>query len=160
MLAEIIKIAAITLLPFLELRASIPYGFIALGKESWLIIFMVAVISNIILGIIIFPFIDFIMRNIRKIRLLDRLYRYYVLKTQKKIDKAVEKYGELGLAVFIGIPLPGSGVYSGSVAAYLMGMKYKKFIISSVLGVTIAGIVVTIIMLSGTTAFTIFTKGS
>jgi len=154
---NILKIAAVVLVPFLELRASIPYGILALG-EPWLLVFTVSVIANILLGIILYPFIDFIMSIIRKIRMLDRLYRYYVEKTQRKIEKLVEKYGEFGLAVFIGIPLPGSGVYSGSVAAYLIGLGYKRFIIANIIGVLIAGVIVTMAVVSGSSAFSLFIK--
>ena len=70
----------------------------------------------------------------------------------------MDKYGEIGIALFIGIPLPGSGVYSGSLGANLIGLKYKKFIIANILGVLIAGIIVTIIVLSGNNAFSYFIK--
>jgi len=82
----------------------------------------------------------------------------YVEKTQKKIHKLVEKYGELSVAVFVGIPLPGSGVYSGALAAYLIGLDFKKFTIANIIGVLIAGTLVTIISLTGMQAFNIFLK--
>jgi len=154
---DMIEIVLITFLPFLELRASIPYGILVL-KESPFLVFTIACITNIILGIVLYPFIDTIVRIVRKIGFLDKIYLRYVDKTQKKITKLVNRYGELGVAIFIGIPLPGSGVYSGSVAAYLIGLKYKKFIISSIIGVLIAGTIVTVIVLSGSSAFELFVK--
>jgi len=145
---ELLIIAAIVLVPFLELRASIPYGILVLD-QNWLIVFIVSVVANIILGILLFPMIDHIFRFFRKFAWLDKLCTLYMDRTQKKIDKLVKKYGFLGIAVFIGIPLPGSGVYSGSVAAYLIGLSFKRFIIANIIGVLIAGIAVTIIVLSG-----------
>lgn len=59
----------------------------------------------------------------------------------------VEKYGELGVAVFIGIPLPGSGVYTGAFGAYLLGLDKRKFGVANVIGVLIAGVAVTVLCL-------------
>ena len=68
-------------------------------------------------------------------------------KTQHKIHPYVEKYGELGVAVFIGIPLPMSGVYTGAFGAYLLGVDKKKFAIANVIGVLIAAVAVTTLCL-------------
>ena len=157
LLNNIILIIAITFLPFLELRASIPYGILFL-KMYWLPVFVIAVITNIILGPIVYFFLDKIMPIFLRIKIIDKIYQKYVEKTQKKIHKYVEKYGEAAVAIFIGIPLPGSGSYSGALAAYLIGLGYKKFIIANIIGVLIAGIVVTIITLTGATVFDLFIK--
>lgn len=157
MVVEIIKLILYTLLPFLELRFSIPWGILN-GMDVW-VVFLVAVITNIILGIALYPLLDLIIQIVEKIKFIERIYKYYVVKTQKKIHNYVEKYGDIGLALFISVPLPGSGVYSGALAAYLLGLSYRKFIIASVIGVLIAGVIVTIVTISGNSAFQIFVKG-
>jgi uncharacterized membrane protein len=157
LLNNILLVIAITFLPFLELRASIPYGILILGMH-WLPVFIIAVITNIILGPIVYFFIDKILHIFLRIRFIDKIYQKYVEKTQKKIHAYVEKYGEAAVAIFIGIPLPGSGSYSGALAAYLIGLGYKKFIIANIIGVLIAGIIVTAIVLTGSTAFSLFIK--
>jgi uncharacterized membrane protein len=157
MINNIFQIIMVTFLPFLELRASIPYGILIL-KENWILVFFICVITNIILGMVLFPLINTIIAILTKVKFIKKIYNYYVVKTQKKITKYVDKYGEIGIALFIGIPLPGSGVYSGSLGANLIGLKYKKFIIANILGVLIAGIIVTIIVLSGNNAFSYFIK--
>jgi uncharacterized membrane protein len=81
-----------------------------------------------------------------------------VEKTRKKIHAGVEKYGEYFLIIFIGIPLPGSGVYSGALGAYLLGMSFRKFIIANIFGVLIAAAAVTIAVLSGSEALKFFFK--
>ncbi len=68
-------------------------------------------------------------------------------KTQTKIHPYVEKYGEFGVAVFIGIPLPGSGVYTGAFGSYLLGLDKRKFAIANVIGVVIAAVAVTALCL-------------
>jgi len=156
-MSNALYIILVTLLPFLELRASIPYGILT-SNLHWLLVFFIAVITNIILGIVIYFLLDKFIHLVLRIKPLGKIYNYYVLKTQKKIHKYVEKYGEYALAIFIGIPLPGSGVYSGALAAYLIGMEYKKFIIANIIGVLIAGIIVTLVTLSGLETFNLFIK--
>jgi uncharacterized membrane protein len=134
----------ITMLPFLELRASIPYGINFL-KLAWPTVFIVCVISNIILGIIIYFMLDKFVHFFLRFRVFEIPYKKIVLRTQKKIHPYVEKYGEIGVALFIGVPLPGSGVYTGALGAYILGLKFKKFIIADIIGVLIAGTIVTII---------------
>ena len=144
MLNQIFNLILITLLPFLELRASIPYGINFL-KMPWLTVFIVCVIANIILGIIIYFLLDKFVHFFLRYKIFSKPYNHIVLRTQKKIQKSVDKYGELGVALFIGVPLPGSGVYSGALGAYVIGLKFKKFIIANIIGVLIAGTIVTII---------------
>ena len=154
---EILNLIWITFLPFLELRASIPYGIFKTNLH-WSIVFLICVITNIILGAIIYPLLNKIIQIATKIKVIDRIWQKYIEKMQKKINKYVDKYGELAVAIFIGIPLPGSGVYSGAIAAYLIGLKYKKFMIANIIGVLIAGIIVTIISLTGASVLSFFLK--
>ena len=161
---NILLIIAITFLPFLELRASIPYGILIL-KMHWFPVFIIAVIANIILGPLVYFFLNKVIHIFLRIKFIflrikfiDAIYQRYVEKTQKEIHRYVEKYGEAALAIFIGIPLPGTGVYTGALAAYLIGMDYKKLIVSTILGVLMAGAIVTAVILTGTAAFNIFIK--
>ena len=154
---EILNLIWITFLPFLELRASIPYGILK-ANLPWVQVFIICVITNIILGAILYLLIDKIIKIATKIKAIDNIYQTYIEKMQKNINKYVDKYGELAVAVFIGIPLPGSGVYSGAVASYLLGLKYKKFMIANIIGVLIAGTIVTVVSLTGAGIFNLFVK--
>ena len=148
MFQEILILAAITLLPFLELRASIPYGLLQTDLH-WSIVFMICVITNAILGPVIYFLLDKFVHIVIKVKFLGKIYHHYVEKMQKKIHVGIEKYGEWCIAIFVGIPLPGSGSYSGALAAYVLGLSYKKFIIANLIGVLIAGIIVTAVVLTG-----------
>jgi uncharacterized membrane protein len=152
----IIELIIITLIPTLELRASIPYGI--LNGMDWWLVFFVCVVANVILGVVVYFLLDKFVDLVTKIKFIDKIYSKLVERTQKKIKKYVEKYGEFGVALFIGIPLPGSGVYTGALASYLLGLKYKKFIIAEVIGVVIAGTIVTLVVLSGGGLFSLFIK--
>ena len=157
MLKHILYLFLITLLPLLELRASIPYGIIS-NNLSWWWVFIICVIANIIIGIIVFLVIDQFVKIVTKISFMNRLYELKVKNLQKKIHIGVEKWGELFLIIFIGIPLPGSGVYSGALAGYIMGISFKKFMIANIFGVLIAAILVTIATMTGSEAFHFFIK--
>ncbi|MBN2279160.1 MAG: small multi-drug export protein [Candidatus Marinimicrobia bacterium] len=154
---EIAQIIFWTFMPLMELRLSIPLGILKMDM-NWMTVFIVAVISNILLGIIIFLLLEGIINIMTKIPFVNKIWLLYVEKTQHKIQKGVEKYGEWAIAVFIGIPLPGSGVYTGALAAFLIGLDERKFFVANIIGVLIAGIVVTVLTLTLDGAHSIFLK--
>lgn len=153
----ILVLILITLIPTLELRASIPFGVLK-GDMPWWAVVLVCVVTNIILGPLVYLFLDKGIGLLQRFEWLDRVYQRTVLKTQRNIQKSVDRYGEIGVALFIGIPLPGTGSYSGALGAYLIGLGYRKFIIANVIGVLIAGTIVTAAVLSGVEAFRILIK--
>jgi len=137
-------IIVLTLVPALELRASIPYG-ILMAHKHWFGVFALAVITNILLGPVIYLVLEKFLHLLLRIKLMDRFWQRMVVKTQKKIHAKVEKYGVVGLGLFIGVPLPGSGVYSGAAGGYVLGFTHREFLKATVLGVLIAGVVVLIV---------------
>ena len=121
----IINMILLTLLPALELRASIPYG-ILVENIHWFTVFVVCVFVNIILGPVVFIIIDKFIHLFLRIKAFDKIWTRVIERTQRRIEKYVEKYGVWGLSIFIGIPLPGSGSYTGAVAAYLFGFRLRR----------------------------------
>ena len=151
MLNAIAILFLITLIPGLELRASIPMGILG-GRwiespMAWPAVVLTCIISNILIGWAVFWLLDPIVRFFRRVPFIDRLLVKYVDSAQRRLKPSVEKYGFWGLAVFIGIPLPLTGAYSGAAGAYALGMETKRFMIANVVGVLIAAICVTIISL-------------
>ncbi len=153
-----VLIVLLTFAPFLELRASIPYGLIKLGNAQWLPVLAIAVATNILLGPILYVGIDKFMHVLLRIKWFERLWTRQVAKTQKKLHPYIHKYGVWGLSVFIGIPLPGSGVYSGAIGAYVFGFSFREFLVSTILGVLIAATIVTIVVLTGSSTFDFMLK--
>ena len=147
----------LTLAPALELRASIPYGLIESELPNWFV-FVVCVVVNILLAPFVWLFLHYGIEFFLQFEWIDNLYQRIVLRARERVERSVEKWGTFGLALFIGVPLPGSGVYSGALGAYLLGFKFHQFMWASVVGVLIAGTVVTAVVLSGTTAFDVFLK--
>jgi len=146
-----IYIVALTFLPGLELRASIPYALLI--SNSNLFFIPIILLLNIILGEAVFYFLNTSLDFFLKINVFKKYYLKYIKRIQKRARKYVDKYGTLGLAIFIGIPLPGSGVYTGALAAFILGFERRDFSIANILGVLISGIVVTLIVLSGCRIF-------
>ena len=156
-MSEILTLIALTLMPFLELRASIPYGVFNTSL-SLLSIFLICSITNILLAPLVYLFLNKFVHLFLKIKFIDKIYQKTVTKAQHKVEKYVDKYGILGLAIFIGIPLPGSGVYSGALGAHILGFKFKDFFKAAIIGVTIAAVVVMLISFSGNGALNFLIK--
>ena len=147
----------LTLLPFLELRASIPYGILNTSLH-WSVVFIICVTTNFFLGPLVYIGLDKFIHLILRINVVERLYNKTVARTQKNIERYVERWGELGVALFIGVPLPGSGSYSGAIGSYILGIRLKRFVYANLIGVVIAGILVTAIILTGSTIFSFAVK--
>ena len=132
-----------TLLPGLELRLSIPWG-IGTGLDP-LAVFLIAVITNALLGPVVYFAIIHFVQHLLQFPAISSLYERFVLRTRKKVFPLVDKYGLIGISLFIAIPLPGSGSYTGALAAYLLGLSQKRFALANLLGVLLAGLAVTLI---------------
>ena len=154
---DYVLIVLLTLAPFLELRASIPFG-IAMAHKPWFVVVAIAVVVNIILGPIVYFLLDKTLNAALRVGLFKRFWDRVIAKTQKKIHPLVEKYGILGLGLFIGVPLPGSGVYSGAFGGYVLGFRKREFYVATVVGVLIAATAVTAVVLSGSKVLSIFIK--
>jgi uncharacterized membrane protein len=148
MFKSILYLALITLIPALELRASIPVGIFGMSEHlSWPVVAIICIVANIILGWAVFWVLGPAFTLIRKWNWFERNIWPILEGTRHKIHPFVEKYGELGVAIFIGIPLPGSGVYTGAFGAYLLGLDKRKFAVANVIGVLIAATAVTVLSL-------------
>jgi uncharacterized membrane protein len=148
MIKQVLWLALITLIPALELRGSIPIGIFRMRDSlSWPVVVLICFVANTILGWAVFLVLGPIFRTLRRWHWFEGKIWPVLEKTRHRIHPYVEKYGEAGVAVFIGIPLPGSGVYSGALGAYLLGLNRRKFMIANVFGVLIAAVIVTLLCL-------------
>ncbi len=159
MLKHALWMVLLTFLPTLELRASIPYGYYFLsadGQLHWALVALLCIGANILLAPLVWVFVHHVMGFFLRVGFIARIYDWAVRRAQRKVEPYVKRWGTLGLALFIGVPLPGSGVYSGCLGAYLLGFRFRDYMWASVLGVLIAGTVVTALVVSGTEAFFFF----
>ena len=146
----ILQLIIWTFVPGLELRASIPWGFFngdvsaALGIPA---VVAICLAANILVGIIAFALMRPCETILRKWGWFDRKVWPFFERKREKLRPLVEKYGVWGVSVFIGVPLPGTGAYTGAVGAYLLNLDRKRFMLANVIGVLIACIAVTAICL-------------
>lgn len=150
---EFIFTLLVSMVPIVELRGGIPFG-VALGLP-YPVAFIAAVIGNIL------P-VPFILVYIRRIfqwmrahlprldGMVDSLERKAHLKGRK-----VNRYKYLGLFLFVAIPLPGTGAWTGALAAAFMDMPLRKAIPSILLGIIAAGCIMTGLTSLGVNAFTV-----
>lgn len=136
---SILMTLLISMVPVLELRAAIPAGVIA-GLDIPVVV-AAAVIGNLIP----IPFIIVFIRKIfkwmqTKSEKLAALVKRLEDKADRKKDKVL-KYEFWGLMFFVAIPLPGTGAWTGTLAASLLDMKFKDSVIAVMLGVLLAGII-------------------
>jgi len=127
----------VSMVPIIELRGGIPFG-VALGLPYHLA-FPFAVVGNILPAPFIIVYIRRIFllmrRHLPKLNgVVDKLEQKAHLKGQK-----VSKYKYLGLWLFVAIPLPGTGAWTGSLAAAFLDMRLKKAMPAVILGVLTAG---------------------
>ncbi len=136
-------IVLVSMVPMIELRASIPMGC-GLGLPAWQV-YIAAVVGNMLPVPFIVLFIRRIFEFLRKHwSKLNGLIDKIEARALKKSDK-VRQFEILGLMLFVAIPLPGTGAWTGSLIAALLDIRLKRSIPTIFLGVLIAGAVVTAI---------------
>ena len=138
-----LTVLIIAALPVIELRGAIPVG-ISLGLSP-----LHATLISFIGSMIPVPFILFTIRPVFKYLRTTRLFKGLVdrltERSTRRNDEKIRKYGVLGLILIVAIPLPGTGVWSGSLAAALMNLRFKLAFPAIMLGNIIAAILVMIL---------------
>jgi len=132
----------ITVVPFIELRGAIPFG-LAAGLDPVLVI-VSCTAFNILLIPVLFAVLHVVFDGLTQVPVFGKWFEKRLNKIHRKAGKYVDKYGPIGLALFVGVPLPGTGAYSGALAAYLFTMEKKKAMISIAIGVLIAGVLISL----------------
>ena len=156
MTAVILKIIILSILPIAELRGGIPYAY---GHEIGIIpAYIICVLANMLVVPIVFIFLETLHVQFYKISIYRKYFDRFVIRTRKKAEKNVSKYGYWGIMLFVAIPLPITGAYTGTLAAWLLELYRKKSFLYLALGVVIAGVIVSIATLTGAELFNIFLK--
>ena len=141
----------ISMVPFIELRGSIPVG-IAIYKLNIFLVYLISIIGNIIIVPIILFGIKKILKLLEKIKITKKLVTLIEEKGKKagdKILKSTKNGVYYGLFLFVAIPLPGTGAWTGSLAASFLDLDFKKSFLSIALGVITAGIIIFILSVVG-----------
>ena len=134
----------ISMVPLIELRGAIPYG-LAVGLDPFFT-YALAIVGNCLPV----PFILFFIRKIlswmqaSRVRFFNRVATFVIEKGQRGFRK-VQKYAVFGLYLFVAIPLPGTGAWTGALIASLLDMKKRYAFPSIFLGVLTAGVIMSLI---------------
>ncbi len=143
-------VVIISMIPVVELRGSIPVA-ILLFNIPWLEAAVLSIIGNMIPVPFLLLLIDWFFGLISKVKPGRKFTEWLFTRTRRK-GKSIEKYEEIGLVVFVGIPLPGTGGWTGALAANIFGLRFWRSMLFIFLGVIMAAIIVTVLSLMGTLA--------
>lgn len=147
-------VAAISTLPIIELRGAIPVG-IGFLRMPWWEAYLVAVAGNMLPVPFILWLLGPLSRWGMRFRSGRRFFEWLFARTRRK-TAGVEKYETLGLAIFVAIPLPMTGAWTGAMAAFVMGLTLRHALWSILLGVCVAGAIMTVLSQLGWIGATIF----
>jgi uncharacterized membrane protein len=135
-------------LPVAELRLALPiaimkppYGF---GMDP-VTAFTLSIIGNMLPVIPLLLYLEPVSNYLRRWKTWDRYFNWLFTHTHRKHSASFEKYGSIGLAIFVGIPLPATGAWTGCAAAFVFGFKFKNALIAIFVGVLIAGVIITVL---------------
>jgi len=150
-LFNVLKVLGIAASPISELRGAIPVAIIGF-HFPWYYAFLLAIIGNLLPVPFILLFLDTLSRLLSKIGIFKRMLQWLFEHTRRR-GKIIQRYERIGLILFVAIPLPVTGAWTGSLAAVLFGLKFKHAFLSIFAGIVIAGIIVTCATLLGWTIF-------
>jgi len=137
----------LTILPVFELRGGLPLivEYTARHNLSIWPYFLIVLILNILVILLIFMFFDFLHKIFMHMNWYKVIVERALKRLQKKVDKIekdMDKWGYFALMFFVAIPLPGTGAWTGTIAAWVMGLDRLKSFIAISAGVVIAGLLV------------------
>ncbi len=140
-------IITISALPVVELRGALPVA-INLLHMPWYRAFFLAIIGNLLPVPILLLFLDSLAGVISRVDIGRRLVNWVFEHTRRR-GEAIERYEKIGLMLFVAIPLPITGAWTGSIVAFLLGLKFRYAFLSIMAGVVIAGAIVTSLCVIG-----------
>jgi uncharacterized membrane protein len=150
----------ISMLPVAELRGAIPLalapaevgGYGMAAPEAYFL----AVIGNMIPVIPLLLFLGPVSDFLRRWKIWDIFFNWLFTRTHHKHNARFEKYGMLALTLFVAVPLPVTGAWTGCAAAFVFGIEFRHALLAIFTGILISGIVVTALTLTGIGIFELF----
>ncbi len=139
-----------SMLPIIELRGAIPLGA-GLGLSMWQSYFL-SVAGNLLPVPFLLLFWQGVLHILRRVRFTQGLARWLDARAERSKGK-IERLEFWGLLLFVAVPLPGTGAWTGSLAASVMGMRFWKALLAIVLGVLLAGVVMAALSYGAVAAF-------
>jgi len=158
--------AVLAFMPISELRGAIPFAIA--NNIPWYWAFLFSVTLNILVAPACWLFLATLHRLLygtsghsgteKGIRWYKNFFDRFIERAREKLSAGVEKWGWLGIAVFVAIPLPMTGAWTGTLGAWVLGFSKRRTMLAVMLGVLIAGAIVTTVVLLGIEALNLFVK--
>jgi uncharacterized membrane protein len=140
MINDIIIAMLWSISPFGEAKVGIPYAI--LNGVNYYIAFTVCFAANVLVFPIMQYFLNYINRHLLKWRFYKKSAIYVARKAKIGAGKNIQKYGYYGLLLFVMVPIPGTGVYAGTIAAWIFGLEKKKAFIAITIGIFLSCVIV------------------
>ena len=145
-IGKVMTVFLLSMVPVIELRGSIPLG-IGYDLDPWLV-YALSVVGNMLPVPFILLFIHKIFQWMKRFPKLAKIAEKFEARASKKSGK-VKKSETIGLCLLVAIPLPGTGAWTGALVAALMNMRMKRALPTIFVGVLLAGVAVTLVVLLG-----------
>lgn len=131
------------MVPLIEQRGSIPVGIFGYNLNPGLV-FLVCLLGSLLPAPFVYIFFNKILAWMKTKKVFDKFTNFVDKKVQKGSVK-LERYKEIGLIAFIGIPLPTTGIWTGSAVAAFMGLDFKKSMVCVAFGGLISAVLISLI---------------
>lgn len=146
-ITEELVVLIVSALPVVELRGSLPIA-INLFHMPWQWAFFLAVLGTMLPVPFLLLFLESLVKWISRVDSGKKLVNWVFQRTRRR-GKIIKRYERIGLVLLVAIPLPFTGAWTGSIAAFLFGLKFNHALLSIFFGVIIAGVIVTALSLLG-----------
>lgn len=143
-----LAVMVIGALPISELRGAIPVAMGIYGMGPFEAYFL-SVLGNIIPVVPLLLFLEPVSGYLRRYHIFDVFFTWLFSRTRRNHTENFEKYGLLALTLFVAVPLPVTGAWTGCAAAFVFGIKFKQALLAIAAGVMIAGVIVTVLTMTG-----------
>lgn len=137
-----------SMIPWIESRYVIPYALWEFNWELWQV-FPLAILGNMLPIPFVLLFFKFVEKLLRKFRFWTKVMDWLFKRTRERADGKIIKYEYLGLIMFVAVPLPFTGAWTGSLIAYLFDLKFSKSLLTILLGVIISATITVILYSTG-----------
>ena len=140
---NLLKVILLSMMPLAEQRLAIPVGIIGYHINP-LLVALVSLLGSFLPAPFIYLFFNKILEWMRNIKQFNKITGFIDKKVQKG-SKKLEKYKEIGLIAFVGVPLPTTGLWTGTAVAAFMGLDFKKSMWCVFLGGMMSAVVITVV---------------
>lgn len=150
-------VVGVAMLPIFELRGAIPLG-VKVFELSIYKVYFLSVLGNLIPVLPLLLFFKLFFHKLENVAVIGKFFSWWFRRVEKK-SKSVKKWGFWGLVLLVAIPLPVTGAWTGTVAANLLEIRTRKAFCAILIGIIIAGVVVSLVV-HGILGLEIFIKSS